>query len=67
MEQALEKQGGYWQLDSEPTTVTAQPHRPPYATDGDYFAKPHAEDLFDAVYALMHEFDPVTYPDFYQP
>lgn len=67
MEQALEKQGGYWQLDSEPTTVTAQPHRPPYATDGDYFAKPHAEDLFDAVYGLMHEFDPVTYPNFYQP
>ncbi len=67
MEQALEKQGGYWHLDSEPTTVTAQPHRPPYATDGDYFAKPHAEDLFDAVYALMHEFDPVTYPNFYQP
>lgn len=66
MEQALEKQGGYWQLDSEPTTVTAHPHRPPYATDGDYFAKPHAEDLFDAVYGLMHEFDPVAYPGFYE-
>ncbi len=66
MEQALEKQGGYWQLDSEPTTVTAKPHRPPYATDGDYFAKPHAEDLFDAVYGLMHEFDPVAFPGFYE-
>lgn len=65
MEQALEKQGGYWQLDSEPTTVTAKPHRPPYATDGDYFSKPHAEDLFDAVYSLMHEFDPKSYPAFY--
>ena len=65
MEQALEQQGGYWQLDSEPTTVTAKPHRPPYATDGDYFAKPHAEDLFDAVYGLMHEFDPANYPAFY--
>ncbi len=65
MEKALDTQGGYWYLDSEPRTVTAQPHRPPYATDGDYFAKSHAEDLFDAVYELMHEFDPVAYPKFY--
>lgn len=65
MEKALEDQGGYWQLDSEPRTVTAHPHRPPYATDGDYFAKPHAEDLFDAAYGLMHEFDPINYPEFY--
>ncbi len=65
MKKSLEDQGGYWQLDSEPRTVTAHPHRPPYATDGDYFTKPHAEDLFDAVYDLMHEFDPIHYPEFY--
>jgi len=53
LQQVLEVQGGYWHLDAPPVTLTARPHRPAYGSDGDYFSKPNAEDLFDAVVGLM--------------
>lgn len=62
MQEVLEKQGGYHYLDSAPQTLTAKSHRPAYATDGDYFSKPNAEDIFEKVYAIMHEVDPKSYP-----
>lgn len=65
LDEVVNKQGGYWYLDSDPVTVSAQPHRPPYATDGDYFSKPNSEDVFVAVYKLMHEADPEKYPKFF--
>src|SRR5512142_2106200 len=58
MEQVLEKQGGYYHLDSEPRTLTGTEHRPAYGSDGDYWSKPNAETVFDAVYDMMHEVDP---------
>jgi pyruvate/2-oxoglutarate/acetoin dehydrogenase E1 component/TPP-dependent pyruvate/acetoin dehydrogenase alpha subunit len=66
MQEVIEKQGGYWHLDAEPRTVTAQPHRPPYGSDGIYFSKPNVEDIFDAVYEMMNEADPAAYPMFYK-
>lgn len=54
LQQVLEAQGGFGHLDSPPRTVTAQPHRPAYGSDGDYFSKPNAEDVFTSVYNLMH-------------
>jgi pyruvate/2-oxoglutarate/acetoin dehydrogenase E1 component/TPP-dependent pyruvate/acetoin dehydrogenase alpha subunit len=65
MQQVLEVQGGYRYLDSDPRTLTAKAHRPPYGTDGDYFAKPNAEDVFTAVYDLMHESDPQKFPEIF--
>ena len=64
MQKVLEEQKGYFHLDSEPRTITAKAHRPAYGTDGDYFSKPSAEEIFDEVYALMHEYDPAAYPAF---
>lgn len=64
MRQVLEVQGGYTWLDSEPRTVTSRDHRPAYGSDGDYFSKPSREDVFRAVYGLMHESDPAGYPAF---
>ncbi len=58
MREVLEVQGGYEYLDSPPVTLTARPHRPPYGSDGDYFTKPNAEDVFEVVYQLMKEVDP---------
>lgn len=58
MQEVLEKQNGYFYLDSQPLTVTAHAHRSPYGSDGDYFSKPQVEDLFEAVYSLMRESDP---------
>ena len=62
MQQVLEVQGGYQYLDSAPATLTAKAHRPAYGTDGDYFSKPSADDVFTAVYSLMHEADPKRFP-----
>jgi len=62
MQQILEEQGGYQHLDSKPETLSAKAHRPAYGSDGDYFSKPSAEDVFEKVYAMMHEFNPNQYP-----
>jgi len=61
----LEVQGGYQFLDAEPITLASKEHRPAYGSDGDYFSKPNADDVFDAVYNLMHESDPEKYPSIY--
>jgi pyruvate/2-oxoglutarate/acetoin dehydrogenase E1 component len=66
MQQVIEKQGGFYWLDAEPRTVTAKAHRPAFGTDGGYFSKPHAEEVFDAVYELMNEANPARYPLFYK-
>jgi hypothetical protein len=58
MQEVIERQGGYQYLDSPPKTLAAKEHRPAYTTDGDYFSKPSAEDIFDEVYAMMKEADP---------
>lgn len=62
MQQVLEVQGAYWDLDAEPRTITAPPHRPAYGSDGDYFCKPNVEDVVEIIYDLMHESDPQRYP-----
>ncbi len=62
MQKVLEEQGGYRYLDAEPKTLTANDHRPAYTNDGDYFSKPNAEDVFESVYYMMHEYNPNKYP-----
>jgi len=62
MQEVLEKQNAFEYLDAMPMTITAAAHRPPYGSDGDYFSKPQAEDVFDVVYKMMHESDPKQYP-----
>lgn len=61
-QQVFEGQQAFKWLDSEPRTITAKPHRVAYGTDGDYFGKPNAEDIFEVVYSMMNEVDPDTYP-----
>jgi len=51
----MEEQGGYRWLDVSPRTLTAQPHRPGYGSDGDYFGKPNAEDIITTVKDMMNE------------
>ena len=65
MQQVLEDQQAYKYLDSDPFTLTAKEHRPPYGKDGDYFTKPSREDVFEKVYSIMHESDPLEYPEIY--
>ncbi len=56
------EQKGYYLLDSEPVTIAATDVRPAYGSDGDYFIKPSVEDIFEKVYALMHEAKPQHFP-----
>jgi pyruvate/2-oxoglutarate/acetoin dehydrogenase E1 component/TPP-dependent pyruvate/acetoin dehydrogenase alpha subunit len=51
----MEEQGGYRWVDVAPRTLTAQPHRPAYGSDGDYFSKPNAENVIDIVLEMMRE------------
>ncbi|MCF1423137.1 alpha-ketoacid dehydrogenase subunit alpha/beta [Mangrovimonas futianensis] len=62
LNEILNTQNAYKHLDSKPSTLTAKEHRPAYGSDGDYFSKPSHEDIFEAIYAVMHESDPNTYP-----
>ncbi|TNE81655.1 MAG: transketolase [Bacteroidetes bacterium] len=64
MQEVLEKQKGYFHLDSEPRTITSKAHRPAYGTDGDYFSKPSAEEVFEVIYDMMRESDPNRFPAF---
>lgn len=54
-QQVMEEQGGFRWLDASPQTLSAKAHRPAYATDGDYFSKPHAEEIAEAVERIMAE------------
>ena len=63
MREVIEKQGGYYHLDSEPRTLSGTEHRPAYGSDGDYWSKPNAETIFDVVYKTMNEVDPASYPE----
>ena len=62
IQKIVEEQAAYIYLDSAPQTLTAKAHRPAYGTDGDYFSKPNAEDIFEKVYGIMSESNPEDYP-----
>lgn len=65
LQQIIEVQGGFKYLDSEPQTLAAKAHRPSYGTDGDYFSKPSVEDVFEKIYSIMNEVNPIKYPSLY--
>jgi pyruvate/2-oxoglutarate/acetoin dehydrogenase E1 component/TPP-dependent pyruvate/acetoin dehydrogenase alpha subunit len=65
LQQILEEQNAYQYLDSKPQTLTAKAHRPAYGTDGDYFSKPSAEDIYEKIYAIMQDAFPTKYPPLY--
>jgi pyruvate/2-oxoglutarate/acetoin dehydrogenase E1 component/TPP-dependent pyruvate/acetoin dehydrogenase alpha subunit len=51
----IEEQNGYRYLDVAARTITAQPHRTAYGSDGDYFSKPNAEDIVERIQEMMAE------------
>ena len=62
LHQLVEKQNIFNLLDSTPKLLTAKAHRPAYGSDGDYFSKPSEDDIFEAAYEIMNEYDPIKYP-----
>ncbi len=59
----FEDQSAFRWLDSEPRTISAKDHRAAYSSDGDYFSKPNAEEIFEVIYGIIHEADPDSYPN----
>jgi pyruvate/2-oxoglutarate/acetoin dehydrogenase E1 component/L-rhamnose mutarotase len=62
LQQILEKQKAFRYLDSDPLTISAENHRPPYASDGDYFSKPSVDDMVEKIYGVFHEVNPEKFP-----
>ncbi|MCD9855627.1 transketolase [Epilithonimonas sp. JDS] len=65
LQQILEKQKAFKYLDSEPLTISAENHRPAFASDGDYFSKPSSDDMVEKIYAMFNENNPQKYPPIY--
>ena len=65
LDEILNKQNAFEYLDSKPVTITAKSHRAAYGSDGDYFSKPSAEDIFEGIYAIMHEVNPSKFKKLY--
>jgi pyruvate/2-oxoglutarate/acetoin dehydrogenase E1 component len=65
LDELINRQHIFRHLDSDPRTLTAKAHLPAYGTDGDYFSKPSAEDIFEAAYAIMHESNPERFPSLF--
>jgi len=58
LKKILEDQNAFEYLDAKPITITAQEHRPPYGSDGDYFSKPNSEDIAEKIFKLMQDYNP---------
>jgi 2-oxoisovalerate dehydrogenase E1 component len=65
LQKLIEEQQAYRYLDAAPVTLASKEHRPAYGSDGDYFSKPNADDVFDAIYGLMRESNPEKFPELY--
>ena len=65
LQKVMEEQKAYAYLTVPPKTLSAKAHRGAYGTDGEYFSKPNAETIVEAVYEIMHEFDPTNFPGLY--
>ena len=62
LQNVLQQQQGFYLLDAAPVCLSAKAHRPAYSSDGDYFSKPNAEDIFNAAYEIMQETNPEAFP-----
>ena len=62
LQQILEKQKAFRYLDSDAMTITAENHRPAYASDGDYFSKPSVDDMVEKIYGMFTESNPLKFP-----
>jgi pyruvate/2-oxoglutarate/acetoin dehydrogenase E1 component/TPP-dependent pyruvate/acetoin dehydrogenase alpha subunit len=65
LNEILTTQNAYQYLDSKPIALCSEEQRPAYGTDGDYFCNRSAEDIFEAVYKIMHEVNPTKYKALY--
>ena len=65
MQKVLDEQNAWQFLDAKPVCLAAQPNRPAYATDGDYFSKPNVEDIVEAIHSIMNDSNPQLFKSLY--
>ncbi len=65
MQQILDKNNNFNFLDAKPITISATEHRTAYGSDGDYYCKPNADELFKILYTIMHHAQPEYYSLFF--
>lgn len=65
LQQIIDKNDNFQKLDAKPICITATEHRTAYGTDGDYYCKPNADDVFKILYTIMHQEQPDYYPLFF--
>jgi len=65
LNEVVNTQNAYQYLDSKPIALASEEHRPAYGTDGDYFSNKSPEDIFEAIYEVMHEANPSKFRPLY--
>ncbi len=65
MQKVLEEQNAFHFLETPAKTLSAKAHRGAYGTDGEYFSKPNTETIIEAVYDIMHNVYPSSFPGLY--
>jgi 2-oxoisovalerate dehydrogenase E1 component len=62
MQQVFNDDSLFRYLDAFPKCLSAKENRSAYASDGDYFCKPNEEDIYEAIYGMMSEVSPKSFP-----
>ena len=53
LQKILEQEEAFYALDAQPLVISARDHRGAYGTDGEYFSKPNADSIVEAIYGMM--------------
>jgi len=53
LQKILEQEEAFYALDAQPLVISAMDHRGAYGTDGEYFSKPNADTIVEAIYKMM--------------
>ncbi len=53
LQKILEQAEAFYALDDQPLVISAKDHRGAYGTDGEYFSKPNADSVAEAIFIMM--------------
>lgn len=53
LQKILEQEEAFYSLDAQPLVIAAKDHRGAYGTDGEYFSKPNADSVAEAILHMM--------------
>jgi pyruvate/2-oxoglutarate/acetoin dehydrogenase E1 component len=53
LQKILEQEEAFYALDAQPLVISAKDHRGAYGTDGEYFSKPNADSVVEAIFGMM--------------